>query len=800
LSDPDKERGTNSTMPHNQLVRSLGLLDILMVGVAAMIGGSIFVLTGTAIGLAGSAVIVAFIINAIITIFTAMAYAELGSAMPEAGGGYLWVREGLPRPNAFISGWMAWLAHIIAGSLYAVSFASFLIGLLDMTNISHGVVLLNMIPLEKLIAVASIAFFTYLNIKGTSETGKTGDVVTIIQLGLIFILIAAGLWVMNGQPNWQMNFSNFMPMGISGVVAAMGLTFIAFEGYEVIVQTGEEVKNPRRNIPRAIFISLGAVVVLYCLIAFVSIGAIFPAGIESWKYIGNSGELGIMKAAELLVPYGAFIVLGGGMISTLAALNATTFSSARVAFAMGRNYNMPYQLSAIHRRNKTPYVAILLSGMIMAVMAYGLPLAQIAIAAGVIFLLLFTQVNMAVITIRRIYGDKLEYGFKTPFFPVIPIIGIFLKLGLALYLLVTQPLSWAITVVWVLIGFFVYRMYTFRKEIDHYAPIVTSEGDLERKDYRILIQYAPEDPDRLLKYAIRIAKENIGEINILRVITVPKQTPLSAGTGYAETAKKSFEPLDKLLDKENILNHYLVRISHDASEAILATVEEQKIDLLITDFETFRNSKKIQTILTCDVLAILSEGNEEFTFESVQNSRSKERFSQKNLVVLYDGGDHSDVVLKATSWLEHSGQFKVNVLYINTKKDDENEKVGTITDVLKQKEYLEQVGIEFNEITLSDSDMRYSNEAADTILSSLANFQPDIIIAGATISKFSFFNDPHFINLLYVLKCPVIIARHFAIPGVHMIKTLIHKLKNFILEKIKELTHIIKKVSKKSKT
>src|SRR5687768_17974840 len=97
-----------------------------MVGIAAMIGGSIFVLTGPAIGLAGSAVIIVFIVNGIITLFTEMAYAELGSAMPEAGGGYLWVREGLPRPNAFISGWMAWLAHSIAGSLYAVGFASFL--------------------------------------------------------------------------------------------------------------------------------------------------------------------------------------------------------------------------------------------------------------------------------------------------------------------------------------------------------------------------------------------------------------------------------------------------------------------------------------------------------------------------------------------------------------------------------------------------------------------------------------------------------------------------------------------------
>ena len=759
-----------------------------MVGIAAMIGGSIFVLTGPAIGLAGSAVIIVFIVNGIITLFTAMAYAELGSAMPEAGGGYLWIREGLPRPNAFISGWMAWLAHIIAGSLYAVSFASFLTGLLDMTNISHDLLLLNLIPLDKLIAVLSIAAFTYINFKGTSETGKTGVVVTIIQLGLIFILISAGLWIMNGSPDWEMNFSDFVPMGITGIVAAMGLTFIAFEGYEVIVQTGEEAKNPKRNIPRAIFISLGAVIILYCLIAFVSIGAISPAGIESWKYIGDGGELGVMKAAELILPYGAFIVLGGGLISTLAALNATTFSSARVAFAMARNYNMPNQLSAIHKKNKTPHIAILISGIIMAIMAYGLPLGQIAVAAGVIFLLLFTQVNMAVITIRRIYGDKLEYGFKTPFFPIIPIIGIFLKLGLAVYLLFTQPLSWAIMIVWVVIGFFVYRMYTFRKEIEHYAPIVTSEGDLVRKDYRILIPYTPEDPDRLLKYAIRVAKENTGEINILRVITVPKQTPLSAGTGYAETARKSFEPLDKLLDNENIPNHYLVRISHDANEAILATVEEQKIDLLITDFEAFRNSKKIQTLLTCDVLAILSEGNEEFTFEPSRNSRG--RIAQKNLVILYDGGDHSDVVLKATSWLERSGQFKINVLYINTKNEDEQEKIVRITDILRQKEYLEQVGIEFNEITLSDNDLKYSNDAADRILSSLGNFQPDVLITGASISKFSFFTDPHFLNMLYELKCPVIVARHFAIPGVHAIKTLIQRLRIFIIDRIDDLKKI----------
>src|SRR6188474_2074765 len=146
------------THPHeHKLVRSLNLIDIVMVGIAAMIGGAIFVLTGPAIGLAGSAVIIAFIINAIITLFTAMGYAELGSALPEAGGGYLWVREGLPRPNAFFSGWMSWLAHIIAGSLYAVGFGSFFASFLQSTGILSIDSLFGIIPIDKLFAVIAVA-------------------------------------------------------------------------------------------------------------------------------------------------------------------------------------------------------------------------------------------------------------------------------------------------------------------------------------------------------------------------------------------------------------------------------------------------------------------------------------------------------------------------------------------------------------------------------------------------------------------------------------------------------------------
>jgi basic amino acid/polyamine antiporter, APA family len=789
-------RALSPEYPHERhLVRTLGLADVVMIGIAGMIGGSIFVLVGPAIGLAGSAVIVAFLINGIITLFTAMGYAELGSAMPEAGGGYLWVREGLPRPNAFISGWMAWFAHIVAGSLYAVGYGSFQYSLLQMLGIVGDQPLFGIIPVDKLIAVLSIAAFAYVNVKGASETGKLGIIVTVIQLGTIFALIGAGFLTIDNDPNLSSNFmSNFAPIGIGGIVAAMGLTFIAFEGYEIIVQTGEEVKNPRRNIPRAIFISLTLVVILYCLVAFVSISALSPqdtGGIPAWIFVGESGDLGISKAAEIFLPYGSFIILAGGIVSSLAALNATTYSSARVAFAMGRHYNLPHQLSNIHHKFKTPYVATIISAIIMATMAYALPLTEIALASGVIFLLLFTQVNISVITIRRMYGDKLHYGFKTPFFPVIPLIAIFLKIGLAIFLLITQPTSWLISVLWIAIGFAIYRIYIFRKEIEHYAPIVTSEGDLTRKHFRVLIPYTPDNPDRLTKYAIRVAKENDGEINILRVITVPNQTPLSAGTAFTEYAAKAFEPLEKIIDKANIPNHYFVRISHDSTEAILSTIEEQRISLLITDYETLRNNKALQTLATCDMLAILIGGgsDEEMVLEDVvakgELQNGGEEVIKKNLVVLYDGGDHSDMVLKTASWLEHSGRFKITVISIKKKEqqehigysriENEDTRIKKEREKEKHVEYLEQIGVQFKEVFVSESIRNNSQKFCQLILSSVNASQPDLVVTGKRIGKFSVFDDSHFVSMLEIVECPVIVAKSFIIPGLTRIRSVLAK-------------------------
>ena len=151
--------------------------------------------------------------------------------------------------------------------------------------------------------------------------------------------------------------------------------------------------------------SLAIVVTLYVVFTFVFLGGLNPEqiGMPAWDFIGSYGELGIIKSAEQFLPFGALIVLAGGMVSTLSALNATTFAASRVSFAMGTQYNLPHAFSKIHKKYRTPFVATLISGLIMMILALSLDLTAIALAASIMFLFLFTQVNLASITIRRLY-------------------------------------------------------------------------------------------------------------------------------------------------------------------------------------------------------------------------------------------------------------------------------------------------------------------------------------------------------------------------------------------------------------
>jgi len=693
------------------LVRSLSLSQAIMIGVASMIGGAIFVLVGPGISAAGPALIVAFLLNGVITLFTALTYAELGSALPATGGGYKWIREGLPRPNSYLSGWMAWFAHSIAGSLYAVAFGTFFGHLLKSAEIiddTFG------IPLEKLFAIIAIIIFAFVNIRGSSHTGKVGSAITFTQLGIIGALVIAALAAMTfANPNWPTNFQDFFPNGTSGLILAMGLTFIAFEGYEIIAQAGDEIKKPRKNIPKAIFISLGIVISVYVLFAFVFIGGLDPLqiGQPAWEFIGSYGELGIIEAAEYYLPFGALIVLAGGFVSTLAALNATTFAASRVSFAMGRNHDLPPAFSKLHQKYRTPFVSTICSAIVMIVLAVSFDLTMIALAASVMFLFLFAQVNIACITIRRLAKErKIVYGFKTPFFPLIPIIGFSVVCLLAIYLLFSQPLSWAIAIVWIVIGFLIYKLYTSKKEKQAIAPLVFNQEPSERKEYRILVVFSKSTATKLAKIASAIADQKNGEISFLSVVSVPKQTPLSFANKAGETGIGVFDKLKKSIS-HSIRHRYLVRLSHDPTEAILATAEEEGINTMIVDFSFLRNNRKLLSLSTCDIIGVIPGKN----------------FAKdvSNLIVSYDRGRHSNLGLELAHAISNDYNSKIRVVRgITQSPEVEVEIVNRINEVMFD---LDLKKIQFEKVYPKTKNMLVSSE----LLKNFNKVKHGILILGA---------------------------------------------------------------------
>ena len=742
------------------LVRSLSLSQAIMIGVASMIGGAIFVLVGPGISAAGPALIIAFLLNGVITLFTALTYAELGSALPATGGGYKWVREGLPRPNSYLSGWMAWFAHTIAGSLYAVAFGTFFGHLLKSAEIiddTFG------IPLEKLFAVIAIIIFTIVNIRGSSHTGKVGSAITFTQLGIIAALVIAALVAMTfTNPNWPTNFRDFFPNGTSGLILAMGITFIAFEGYEIIAQAGDEIKKPKKNIPKAILISLGIVVSVYILFAFVFIGGLDPLqiGQPAWEFIGDHGELGIIEAAEYYLPFGALIVLAGGFVSTLAALNATTFAASRVSFAMGRNHDLPSVFGKLHPKYRTPFASTIFSAVVMITLAMLFDLTMIALAASVMFLFLFAQVNVACITIRRMAKEKkLTYGFKTPFFPVVPAIGFAVVSILAVYLLFAQPLSWIIALVWIGIGFLIYRLYTSKREKQAIAPLVFNQEPSERKEYRILVVFSKNTATKFAKIATAIADQKEGEVSFLSVITVPKQTPLSFANKAGETGIGVFDELKKSIS-HSIRHRYLVRLSHDPTEAILATAEDEGINTMIVDFSFLRNNRKLLSLSTCDIIGVIP--GKDFDKD------------MSNLIVSYDGGPtrmqivkkfvgevtHSNLGLELAHIISKEYKSKIKVVRGVTQSPEvEVEIVNRINNVMFD---LDLKKIQFEKVYPKTKNMLVSSE----LLKNFNKVKTGVLILGAGNQADAAFS-PKTLELADKSKKTVFIVRNHVFSEFH---------------------------------
>ena len=560
------------------LSREMSLLDATMIGVGAMIGAGIFVLTGIAAGVAGPGLIIAFCLNGFVALLTAMSYAELGSCYHDAGGGYLWVKEGLPKWNGFLSGWMSWFAHSVACSLYALGFSAYLAHVLKEFDILLPEI--GFLSPQKMLAAGIAILFGYINFRGASEAGKIGNIVTLTKIVILGIFVIFGFQLTFGRVDWATSFTPFLPHGWAGVVRAMGLTFIAFQGFEVISQASEEIRNPKKNIPRAVFLSLLIVVPIYLTVAFTSLGAVVPEGMTSWDYLAQNKETALVEVSKTFFVGGGIMLLFGGLISTMSALNATVYSSSRVAFAMGRDRNFPTFFSRVHPKKFTPHISILLSLIIVVAMSVSLNIEDVASAADIMFLLLFLQVNIALIRLRKKRPD-LDRGFITPFFPYLTILGIILLFLLAVYMFTYSPLGWLVTAAWIGIGLVIYKFYASKREIEYVHKMKALER-LEKKEYRVLVAVANmKTVERLSRIAIAVARKNNAEIIYVHVIEVRENQVLEVGPDDRDRAMEFLEKATETATAAGVRVRSILKVARSISTGIVDVAAEESCNFII---------------------------------------------------------------------------------------------------------------------------------------------------------------------------------------------------------------------------
>jgi amino acid transporter/nucleotide-binding universal stress UspA family protein len=691
-----------------------------MIGIAGMIGAGIFSLTGIATGIAGPAILLAFLLNGIVATFTGLAYAELGSAIPEAGGSYLWVREGMGNHLGFLAGWVDWAAHTIACALYAVTFGAFfselVVNFLGFDQLPQDLLL-------KASALLIVTLMAFINYMGAKESGRIGGFVTLLKVSILVIFAVFGIYRTLMTPGWSAAFlssPSFMPNGVTGLLVAMGLTFIAFEGYEIIVQSGEEVKNPEKNIPKAIMISLWTAVIIYILVAFALIGSI-DSDVPSWVFLGELGEFSMIRVADTIMTFGSVLILAGGFVSTISAMNATVYSSSRVAFALGRMGFLPAFLSRISEQHRTPHYAILLSYFIIASMTV-FPIETVASVANVMFLILFILVN-AVLIILRFRRPDLKRAFRMPLAPYLPALAIVTQVVIGYFLITGIEQTGFIigaTVLWILLGSFVFLLYSeksLRKLSGKEERTIYAEKPAVYEGYRILVPVRNMSrAANLARLADSLAAEKNGSVTFLSVLTLPEQTPLSAAEKYLGKQK---EFIRELMDITTVPSGGLIKVGRKASETILATIGEEEPDMVVMGWRgrTFRQDSVLGS--TIDPVMLKAECD----VVMARFEQDRDWVNMKKVLLPTAGGPHSVLAAEIARDLAVKEQGKVTLLNVGSSPGDER----------NAKNAFREIAGFFGE---TDTTKKFitSTDAAKTIGSEAQNH--DVVFIGATTRPF----------------------------------------------------------------
>lgn len=444
----------SETQKEGGMEKVLGTFGLTMLGIGCIIGTGIFVLTGVAAAdYSGPALVISFVIAAIACACAALCYSEFAAMVPVAGSAYTYGYIALGEFWAWVIGWDLILEYAFAIGAVAIGWSGYFANI--MTNLGFALpVALVKAPYEggiiNLPAMAIIALVTWINIMGVRQSSAVNNVIVAIKLVVVLLFIALGFGHVN-PANWE----PFMPYGWSGVFSGASVIFFAYIGFDAVSTAAEEVKNPQKDLPRGIILSLVICTVLYIIVSGILTGMV--------PYLDFKGQAAPVAFALQQVGYhwGAAVVSVGAICGLTSVLLVMLFGQSRILFVMSRDGLLPGVFGHIHQKYKTPARSSLIIGVITAIVAGFLPIGLVAELTNIGTLCAFMIVAAAIIVLRKKAPDR-PRAFKCPFVPLVPILAI-VFCGILIWMLpeVTQIRF----IIWLILGMFIYFGYSYNHSI-----------------------------------------------------------------------------------------------------------------------------------------------------------------------------------------------------------------------------------------------------------------------------------------------------------------------------------------------
>ncbi|WP_396614017.1 amino acid permease (plasmid) [Haloferax sp. S1W] len=563
------------------LERDLGLYATITISIGAMIGSGIFVLPGLAAKKTGPSVILAYLLAGLIVLPAALSKAEMATAMPEAGGTYLYIDRAMGPLLGTIAGIGSWFSLVFKSAFALVGLGAY-------------VLLVISIPGEYLVflSLGLGVLLVVVNIVGVKQSGRLQAIIVSLVLLSLAAFTFSGIINVDGT-----NFDPFVTHGNSGVLAATGFVFVSYAGVTKIASVAEEVENPGRNIPIAMIGSVVVMMLVYTLTVFVVVGVsppnelmsndmLTPMALAARQFAGQWGELAVALVA---------------IFALTSMANAGILSSSRFPFAMSRDELAPRRLREVSSRFKTPIVSVLLTGGLLLGLIAFVPVVELAKLASAFKILIFTLINVALIAFRESSLESYSPEFTSPAYPWVQIFGI---IGGLVLLTQMGPVAIGGAVGITLMGVLWYLVYGRSKTERQGAAldVVRRSADAQSlsqveqafvdEDGVVLVamdERTSQSRERtLLTAAASVAAQRDGQVHAVRFEEVPEQLTLSSATEMDESDREFERKTQELAAELPVPIHAQSIVSHDLRRAVVNYASNIEADLLMGEWEPDR--------------------------------------------------------------------------------------------------------------------------------------------------------------------------------------------------------------------